>query len=153
MSERERGSTTPERRPSARQRQDTPSGAAAAARVRQPERDSSDHEREDDEVEMEAADQVGGHADVQWHRKNGKHALVQIGETLSLEEDGKTFTYTRTGYRTWKCDVVGCGKVMGIKLIKDDDGTEREVPNIHGLGRRILLQHATVVKILRPPSA
>ena len=61
-----------------------------------------------------------------------KLPYVEIGGTVTIQEDTHVFTFTRRAHREWKCDVVGCVRshVMGLKTVSDPEtGESSTVPN------------------------
>ena len=102
-------------RPASRQRADTPGRAA----------EGESAPLEDDEDLR---------ADKRWHTKVNV-PRVDIGESFDISEGDKSYSFTRRAAKEWPCDIPGCTKIIGIKLVqKDGVGTRTPVGNI-GRGR------------------
>ena len=90
-------------------------------------------------------------ADKRWHMKVNV-PRVDIGESFDISEGGKSHSFTRRAAKEWPCDIPGCTKTIGIKLVQKDVtcvGTTRTpVGNI--VGRQQFLQHARVSKQRTP---
>jgi hypothetical protein len=73
---------------------------------------------------------------------------VDIGESFDISEGDKSYSFTRRAAKEWPCDIPGCTKTTGIKLVQKD-GVSTRTP-VGNIGRQQFLQHARVSKQRTP---